>query len=203
MIMKKYLFLIALMFTAAAAVAQDKYFYVNLDVNKPLSNTEWISGTASKGLRAGYRSFINESRFSAGLDISWTTFDDYIPKVTIQDGNTTRTTDYYHYIYTYTAAVSGQYNFKLSNEKLIPYAGLGLGAQNNRYTSYYNIYTDDDQSWGFLMRPEAGILIKFGERRRLGAMAAVHFDYATNKSAMFNYNNFTSVGFQIGIMVMD
>jgi hypothetical protein len=33
-------------------------------------------------------------------------------------------------------------------------------------------------------------------------MAAVHYDYSTNKSDYFDYRNFSTVGFQLGIMMM-
>jgi hypothetical protein len=68
---------------------------------------------------------------------------------------------------------------------------------------YYNIYTDEERKWGFLARPEAGILVKFSKRRSIGAMAAIHYDYSTNKSPMFDYSSFSAIGFQIGIMMLE
>ena len=198
--MKKIAIVIFLIFASIAGIAQDKYFYINLDVNTPLSNTDWISSTSARGLRAGYRVFLNE-KFSAGLDISWSAFDQYLPTQTIENGNGAITTDYFKYIYSYSVAASGQYNFKVGDgETLIPYAGLGLGAMNNEYVLYYNIYKDTERSWGFLARPEAGLLVKIGRRRSIGAMAAVHYDYATNQSEKFNYNRFSALGFQIGVV---
>jgi len=200
--MKKLLVSLFLLLVAIVSYAQDRYFYINLDVNVPLSNTEWISSTSARGVRAGYRAFINE-KFSAGVDISWATFDEYLPTQTIENGNGAITTDYFKYIYSYSIAASGQYNFTVGDgDKLIPYAGLGLGAMNNEYALYYNIYKDNERSWGFLARPETGILVKFGRRRTVGAMAAIHFDYTTNKSELYNYNNFSAVGFQVGLMFM-
>jgi hypothetical protein len=131
-------------------------------------------------------------------------YHDYLPTATYQTGNTTITTDYFKYLYALSAVASAQYNLTVGNgETFFPYAGLGVGAQNNEYVRYYNAYTDKDKSWGFLARPEAGILIKFTRYRSVGAMAAVHYDFATNKSTLFNYNNFSSVGFQIGIMFLE
>jgi hypothetical protein len=87
-------------------------------------------------------------------------------------------------------------------ELFFPYVGLGLGVSRQEYVQYYNIYTDGDRSWGFLARPEAGILVRFGSRKSFGAMAALHYDFSTNKSALYAYDNFSSVGFQIGVMLM-
>lgn len=184
------------------AVAQQKYFYLNLDGSKPLSNTDWIKDFSFAGGKIGYRGFIRPN-FSAGLDLGWANFDQYEPTVTKQTGTGAITTDYFHYIYSYSAVVSGQYYFKHEDEdRLFPYAGLGLGAVTNEYVLYYNIYEDTERSWGFLMRPELGVLFRFTERGSVGIMAAIHYDYATNKSEKFNYKNFSAFGFQIGLMAM-
>jgi hypothetical protein len=192
----------ALMLTTTLAFAQEKYFYLALDINKPMVNTKWIDAVSAHGFKAGYRGFINP-KFSAGIDIGSTTFEQYNPTETHQNGNGAVTTDYFKYIYSYSAVVSGQYNFQIGNgETLFPYAGLGLGANNNEYVLYYNIYQDSERSWGFLARPEAGILVKIG-RGSFGAMAAIHYDYSTNKSDKFNYSTFSNVGVQIGVILME
>ena len=182
---------------------QQKYFYFAWDVNKPLSNTSWLSTTSSRGFRVGYREFINE-KFSAGLDISSGTFEQYNPTETRRTGNGAITTDYFKYVYSYTAVISGQYNFHLNDDQtFFPYAGLGVGANHNEYMVYYNIYNDAERNWGFLVRPEAGMLVKIGKRGSFGVLGAIHYDYSTNKSEKFNYNRFSAMGFQLGIMMMD
>jgi hypothetical protein len=193
---------IFLSFLVTMGFAQEKYFYFTVDVNKPLSNTSWIGSTTARGFKAGYRAFINPT-FSAGLDIGSTSFDQYNPTETQLSSNGATTTDYFKYVYSYSAVISGQYNFQVGNgERFFPYAGLGLGANNNEYVIYYNIYQDSERSWGFLARPEAGILVKFG-RGSLGAMAAIHYDYSTNKSEKFNYSQFAHAGIQFGLVLLE
>jgi len=200
--MKRYLAFLALLITCLAVQAQEKYFYFNIDVVKPLANTDWISQSSAYGIKAGYRGFINE-KFSAGLDLGSNTLQEYQPTETYQNGNGAITTDFFKYIYSYSATVSGQYHFPLGDrDVLFPYVGLGLGANNNEYVVYYNIYSDTERNWGFLARPEAGILVKIG-RGSFGAMAAVHYDYSTNKSARFEYSNFSAIGVQVGIILID
>jgi hypothetical protein len=199
--MKKILAAIFLLLPLLTATAQESYFYANLDINSPMSNRDWISSTSGNGARIGYRKFINE-KFSAGIDIGWASYRQYFPTESFVNGTTTTTTDYFNYVTNYTFAASGQYNFRITPEWLIPYAGIGLGAANNRYIRYYNIYTDEDQSWGFLARPEAGVLVRFSKRRSIGAKAAIHYDFTTAKSDMFEYSSFTNLGVQVGIMVM-
>jgi hypothetical protein len=185
-----------------AVNAQHKYFYFTIDMQKPLANTSWIDDVSGHGGRFGYRVFLND-KFSAGVDLGWMSFDEYKPTETIEVTNGAITTDYFNYIYSYSATASGQYNFNLGEKKIVfPYVGLGLGVNRMEYVQYYNIYSDGDKSWGFLARPEAGILVRFGQRKSLGAMAAIHYDFSTNKTDLYGYNNFSSAGFQIGVMLM-
>jgi hypothetical protein len=179
-------------------LAQENYFYFNWDINKPVSNTEWINKTSAAGFQAGYRVFINP-KFSAGVDVSTVTYDQYKPTETTFNGNGATTTDLFKYIYSYSAVVSGQYNFTVGNgERFFPYVGLGAGANYNNYVVYYNIYQNTEAAWGFLARPEAGMLVRLG--RTFGLMGAVHYDYSTNKSVKFDYSGFSSAGVRIGIV---
>jgi hypothetical protein len=198
----RYIFVLIGILFSTIGFAQEKYIYLNLDMNKPTSNTQWIESISIAGGKLGYRGFIRPN-FSAGLDIGWSNFDEYEPTSTKQNPTGAITSDYFHYIYSYSGVVSGQYYFKDEDEeRFFPYAGLGLGANTNEYVLYYNIYEDTERSWGFLVRPEIGVLFRFTERGSLGIMAAVHYDYSTNKSEKFSYNNFSALGFQIGLMAM-
>ena len=200
--MMRYSILLIIVLSSSALFAQRKYMYLNLDMNKPLSNTAWIEDLSTSGGKVGYRGFITPN-FSAGLDLGWANFDQYEPTSTKENATGAITTDYFHYVYSYSGVISGQYYFKPEDEdRLFPYAGLGLGASTNEYVLYYNIYEESERSWGFLARPEIGIIFRFSERSPLGIMAAVHYDYSTNQSETFNYSNFSAVGFQIGLMTM-
>jgi len=198
----RYILILIGFFSTTLAAAQEKYIYLNLNGSKPLSNTEWVDDFSFSGGRIGYRGFIRPN-FSAGLDLGWANFDQYEPLSTKETATGAITTDYFHYVYSYSAVVSGQYYFKEEDEdRLFPYAGLGLGANTNEYVLYYNIYEDTERGWGFLARPEVGVLFRFTERGSLGVMAAVHYDFSTNKSEKFRYDNFSAIGFQIGLMAM-
>lgn len=195
--------LFGLLFVTGMLHAQENYFYLGWNYTIPLSNTTWLEDGSASGGKAGYRFFIGDGRFSAGLDFNWATYEQYEPTETFPQENGAITTDYFKYIYNYGIVASGQYNIPLGEKELfIPYAGLGLGANYNAYTIYYNIYEDNDEAWGFLVRPEAGMLIRFSERRSIGAIAGIHYDFSTNKSADFDYSNFSALGFKIGLVLM-
>lgn len=198
---------VLLMFFLCSSIitqAQENYLYINWDANVPLSNTDWIGNTSTRGAKIGYRMFIGrERRFSGGLDFNWGQYDEYKPKETFENSNGAITTDYFNYVQQYGLTVSGQYYFPIGEkERFFPYVGLGLGANRNQYLVYYNIYRDTDNAFGLLARPEAGILVRVGARRKTGIMAAVHYDYSTNKTETYNYSNFSSLGFQLGIAML-
>ena len=187
-----------------AAEAQENYFYINWNGNIPLSSKEYIDDASGRGAKIGFRKFVGaERRFSVGADFNWAQYDEYKPRETFVNESGAITTDYFNYIYQYGLTVSGQYYFPLGEkDRFFPYVGLGLGANRNEYNVYYNIYTDTDNVFGFLARPEAGIFVTIGERKRMGVMVAVHYDYSTNKSDMVDYDNFSSVGVQAGIVLL-
>ena len=199
----KRLLIILFALATVTAMAQPKYFYLALDYNAPMSNKNWIGDGSAKGIRLGYRAFVSD-RFSAGIDVGSYAVNDYKPTTTIENESGAITTDYFNYVYAYTAVLSGQYNFLVGDGDMIfPYGGLGVGANYNEYVQYYNIYNNAAKAFGFLVRPEAGVLVRFGTRRSLGAMAAVHYDFSTNQTQEFNYKNFTTLGFQVGLIFMD
>jgi hypothetical protein len=195
--MMKKIIILFLSCVAITAQAQHNYLYVGFDISKP-ATPDFVNATSGNGVKLGYRFFIDD-RFSIGIDFNKNTYDQYEPTETFSTGNGHITTDYFTYIYSFGIAASGQYNFNLK-DKFFPYVGLGLGALNNEYTLYYNIYSESDRDWGFLVRPEAGITAKLG--RSLGAFASVTYDYTTNKSDYFELDNFSTVGFQLGLVVM-
>jgi hypothetical protein len=202
--MKKLIIIGVFSLISIGAFAQENYGYILWNYQVPLSNREWLSDNASRGGAVGYRVFIGDGkRVSIGGEFSWTTFTQYTPKETFVFPDGALTTDYYKYIYNYSAVLNTQYNFLIGERGMVlPYVGIGLGANRNTYTLYYNIYTDEAAAWGFLARPEAGIAVRFSERRSLGAMAAIHYDYSTNKNAEYGYKNFTALGFKVGLVLM-
>lgn len=199
--MKKIVLLGIFSLMMICAIAQERYFYANFDLNTPKSNTAWLRDGTANGLKAGYRFFLNE-RFSVGADLGFASYDQYFPKQTFVRPDGATTTDYFNYITSYNLAISGQYNLPLKSELIYPYVGVGLGVASLEYVQYYNVFTDTDRSWGFLARPEAGVLVRLFKRKSVGLMGAVHYDYATNKSDNYNYSNFTNIGVQFGVMFM-
>jgi hypothetical protein len=200
--MKKLQFIIfaVLCFVTVASRAQDfdKYISVSWDINMPVTNRSWLDATSARGYRIAYRKLVAD-RLLAGLDFGKATYSQYQPTVTMESPNGALTTDYFKYVYTYGLTLSGDYLLHVSeNERILPYAGLGLGASYNSFNTYYNVYQDKEDKWGFLVSPRVGILFPFG--RKVGASVGVHYDFSTAKSQYFGYPNFSNIGVQAGII---
>jgi hypothetical protein len=200
--MKRISLLFCLMVLASQAMAQDEFdnlISLSWDSNTPLSNKDFVGSTSYRGLRVGYRKRIND-HFFVGLDFNNATYNDYKPRQTYYTDAGAYTTDFFRYIYSYGVTVSGDYYFN-TEKKLVPFAGLGVGALFNNYKEFYNIYAISDSNWGLLFRPELGVLYKLTRDGKMGVTGAVHFDISTSKSSEFNYANFNTAGFRLGIFI--
>ncbi|HEY4655231.1 MAG TPA: outer membrane beta-barrel protein [Cyclobacteriaceae bacterium] len=192
---------IIVLVTAVSVQAQDfdRYFYLSWMGSKPLSNTSWNDESTGKGVRFGYRKIINE-KFAAGFDYTWATYDKYFPTATFEEGTRAITTDYFNYVYSYGLTLSGQYFLPFATERVMPFVGIGAGVALNRYVQYYNIYTEEDQTWGFLGRPEVGVLFPFGGK--WGATISGQYNFSTAKSDYFGYDGFNSLSVNVGVVLM-
>jgi hypothetical protein len=182
--------------------AQDSFGFLSWDIQVPLTNKEWIDSSSPHGGAVGYRFMVIDEKLSVGLDLNWTTFGQYQPTQTFPQDNGAITTDYYKYLYQYGATATAQYYLPNGTQEIFfPYVGLGLGANYNQFALYYNIYEESDHAVGFLARPEAGIIVRFGKYRSLGAMVALHYDYSTVKYPEYNYSGFSSAGVRVGLVI--
>jgi hypothetical protein len=201
--MQRIALLLILIFTAMAGRSQsfDKFFMLSLDMNKPVSNTDFIKDPTARGFKVGYRQLLNE-HLLVGLDLNRASYKGYSPRQTYTSPNGALTTDFFRYAYVYGVTLAGDYLF-FPDRKLQPYVGLGIGASYVNYTVYYNVYSSNDPKWGLLLRPEAGVLLRLGKYSSWGIQGGVHFDFATAKSTDFGYNNFSNVGVHLGVVFFD
>jgi hypothetical protein len=183
------------------ALGYEKIFLVSLDINRPVSNTDLIDGFTSRGVKVGYRQLLNE-HFLAGADLNGSSYNGYEPRQTYRTSGGALTTDFYNYAYVYGLTLSGDYLFS-PDKKLQPYVGFGMGASYINYTVYYNVFSDQQNKWGVLLRPEAGLLFRFGKYSSWGVQGGLHFDFSTARSKDYGYDNFSNVGVQIGLVLFD
>ncbi|MBX7127204.1 MAG: outer membrane beta-barrel protein [Cyclobacteriaceae bacterium] len=187
--------------SASAQIIYDKMFGLAYDINVPKSNPDFIKNTSYRGGKFIYRQFINE-HFTMGGDFSYATYNDYTPPAVYTTPSSSVYTDFYNYAYNYSIMLGGEY-FWRTEKNIRPYAGFGFGAAYNQYALFYNIYSDKVSTWGVLLRPQAGVQLRFSEKSNWAAMAGLHYDYSSNKNKDYGYNGFTSLGLQIGLVYLD
>ncbi len=179
----------------------DKYYGFGPVLSLPLSNRSFIDKTSLKGARFFYREMLNEN-VSAGLDLGYAGFNDYTPPAVYTSPGSAVYTDLYNYVDHYTVAISGEYIFS-PYKRVMPYAGVGLGASYTNIRLYYNIYNDAQTKWGALIRPYAGVMMRFGKRSSWGAFANVLMDYSTLRAPDYDYKGFSSLALQAGIVYLN
>jgi outer membrane protein W len=168
----------------------------NWQIATPL-NTDYLKETSLAGGSLEYRRFIKPN-MSVGIGFSWNSFEQYIPPRNYEkpDGSQALYTDFIHQVYTLPIYLNAHYYFG-GGEKIKPYAGIGLGAQYSEQDAYYNIFVTEEKNWGFVARPEVGLLYRFNNY--FGLHGNVGFNYATNKSDAFKIDNLKHVYYSIGI----
>jgi outer membrane protein W len=136
---------------------------------------------------------------SVGIGASWNSFDDYVPRTTYQkpDGTGAVTTDLVKDVYTVPITLSAHYYFD-AGKKLLPYVGLGLGTEYADQNLYFNIFGAEQNNWGFVARPEIGLIYPFNTHGGLFLNAA--YNYATNKNDIYNTNSLAQFAISLGFV---
>lgn len=175
--------------------AKNKFF---LGYEVAIPTGEFLKETSWAGGNIGYRHMLNPN-FSIGIQGSWNSFSDYVAKTTYQkpDGTGAITSDFVKNIYTVPITATAHYYFTKSH-KLFPYAGIGIGTQYCDQTLYFNQYSISEDNWGFVARPELGLL--FPLKNAMGMYFNAAWNYATNKNDSFNKDSFQHFAFTLGFV---
>jgi opacity protein-like surface antigen len=200
--MKKYLTLLFVVGSISSwAQIYSNAFHLGWNTLKPLSDKEFIDKTSSSGLRLGYTKFVNE-KFGFGFEGSYATLNDYIPLQTYSYPGGAYTTDFHPYVYYFTIMANAQYYF-IQGRFLMPYASMGMGVAFTEYRLFYNAFNDADSQASFAIRPEVGTIFRFSEYSRWGIKVAGSYDYTSAKNEYFQLDNFTALGFQVGVVFLN
>jgi outer membrane protein W len=165
----------------------------------PVSD-HFISKTSFAGGYSEYRMFIRPD-LSLGFGLSINYFNQYVSDrtYTSKDEPQAITTDMMRLRYTFPMTFSAQYYF--SDKKFAPYAGLGIGAQFTEQVALFNYYRLIDPSWGFVIRPSVGALVKFSED--VGGHVSIGYNLATNKDKYFDGKSLQYVYFELGFYIAE
>jgi opacity protein-like surface antigen len=186
--------------TSSPAGAWSNLWGLSWEISIP-TNNDFLTKTSFAGGKFEYRHFFPGKPLSLGVSLGWNSYEQYIPTQTItyDEGSKAITTDMDRVIYTVPVAAIGHYYFNYG-KMAMPYLGVGIGAQYSEQDIYYNIFLDEEYNWGFLVRPEIGVLIAPGQKN-WGILAGASYSFATNKNESFNIDNLKNFSFNIGLFL--
>ncbi len=196
--MKKIIITSLLFLFATALIAQKDLMGITWNINFP-TNNDYLNKTSFAGGKIEYRHFLHEKNMSVGLALDWSTYEQHIPRQTLEkpDGNGAVTSDFIAQVYQVPFTATFHYYFE-ERKRFQPYLGIALGAQYLEQDLYYNVYVNEENNWGFVARPEFGFIAK--THSGWGLVLGANYSYATNKTDLINSNSFKNWGVNIGIM---
>jgi outer membrane protein W len=164
------------------------------------SSNKYLNESSLSGWRFEYRKGI-KPYLSIGLGLSWNAFDEYIHTKTYTSSDSAKaiTTDMIRQVYTLPITLTAHYYYPTKSKIMQPYLGVGLGGQYAENNTYMNIYSFNENNWGFVIRPEVGALFTFSPRSPVKALLGLGLNVSTNKYEAFDINGWNHVTVNVGI----
>lgn len=188
---------------AAQAVSAQSRPPLSIDLNysiaQPLGSVkDYANKTSFRGWSAGLSYMLND-RLSVGVRSGFQDFYERLPRAVYSDkqGDVSAVQSRTLQVIPLQATVG--YAFTPATSAVIPYGVLGIGAANMNYEKYWGEFVDKKNSWQFMVSPEIGINVPFGQYSPVMFNANVRYNYAPYK-----YNeitSFNSIQGNIGIKV--
>ena len=133
--------------------------YINIDwqMAVPLGD-DFADKTSGWGMNFEGGYYITPNA-GVGLFMAFHTNNEYIDTQTLHLSATSQLTcDQQHMLFQMPFGAAFRYRF-MPEKKFAPYAGIKVGAQYCKATSYYNVYSTGNEKWGVFVSPEIGVNI--------------------------------------------
>lgn len=145
----------ALLLSAPMVVAQNVYT-LEYAMAVPVGDLHtYINDPSFRGFNFGYRSMV-EPNTAVGVDLGWQTFFERVEKGTYEFGTSAITGTQYRYTNTFNASLQVDHVFA-DGKDVRPFIGLGAGMLYAKRRLDVGLYSIDQDSWQFLLQPEAGV----------------------------------------------
>ncbi len=181
--------------------AQNYYFNADWQFNAT-TGTHYADKMSGWGANFEGGSYIGMSNFAVGGFFAFHTNNEYIPMSTMPVGtNGSATIDQQHSIFQIPFGVTGRYSFTDRTGIAAPYIALKLGANYAQMNNYYSTFQSSEDSWGFYVSPEIGVVIYPAATRNFGIHVAAYYGYGTNKADLFLYSikGINNLGLRLGL----
>ncbi len=196
--------LLAVGITTSAQAQMKQYYSLNWDIALPLGGLKDFTGDASlRGGNFNVQVFLTDN-IAVGGTFGWNNYYELKDRASyLLEPGLAVTASTYRYSYSMPIMANGYYHF-MPDGMVQPFAGLGIGAL---YATQHSIVQDLDfwnEQWGFLLMPEVGAFIPFGNDAPFGAKASVSYQFSTNNFTALGeeHNNLQNLNFNIGLVWM-
>jgi hypothetical protein len=168
---------------------------IQWDISKPNSTmSDFVGNTSTTGINIDYR-HCYQNNIIIGGRLGWNHF--YENRLSVIKENPDNTITLSHIKNTINAApLLFVADYMINSNKIIPYAGIGIGAYYiSSIISQDNITTESNNSFHFGVSPEIGITIP-SILSNFGFNLSTRYNYAfgTKKESSYSWFNF-SIGF--------
>ena len=140
-----------------------------------------------------------ETNLAIGLEANYSHFYEEVGSQTWEFGNTTLTGDSYKYFDAFPILLTGRYymNLDVPDQKLVPYAGFGLGTFYVKELLKIGSLSIQDDGWVFGLKPTVGVMTPVEDRLWLYTEASYYKTFEASDLEAYTYFTLV-VGLRIG-----
>ncbi len=201
--MKKIIFILlfALIGLSTTLQAQRRQYYsAGWDVGFPMGKfSDFIADPSLRSFFFSGNVFVTDA-FSVGFKFGYNSYHENKERATYYiDNGLAMTAASYNYAVTVPMQAGGYYHFNVGG-MIEPYIGLGLGLNYINEESLIQDWEIYDNQWTFLLNPELGVRISFGESPvALGIRCGYNYNFNSFEAYGVEYNNFQSLNLGISL----
>jgi len=172
-------------------------FSFNYNLSFPMGDfNDFISSIGYRGWNFELYGVINDN-LAVGGSVGWYAFNEKFDRSTYYFDNGALTSEVYNYFYSIPLKVVAHYYFA-PDAFVQPFAGLGLGTTYSEKRREIGFYYVDSKLWNFIVSPEVGVIVPFGDMSEWGARILGRYNFITFKDQ--EVNNIMFFDLQIGLI---
>jgi hypothetical protein len=160
------------------AFLQRGLFTINYNLSFPLGDfNDFTSTIGYRGWDLELYGVINDN-LAVGGSIGWRAFYEKLDRATYTFEGGALTSEVYNYFYSIPIKAVAHYYF-LPDAFVQPFAGLSTGIAYNEKRREIGFYYVESRLWNYIVSPEVGVLIPFGEMAEWGARIVGRYNFMT------------------------
>jgi outer membrane protein len=175
--MKKIIIIISFCFAAVGATVAQGNTTLSYSVGFPVGDlSDFISKMSWRGVTLDYRKMINPN-IGVGFSAGWNVFYEAKDRATYTIDNQSLTGKQFRYSNHIPLYINPTYYLK-PGATVNPFFSLGIGTIYTLRNTDMNLYTLEQESWGFALAPEVGLQYGLGEGTGAAFSVSGRLNYA-------------------------